>query len=109
MKNIMILAALTLSTIACAEDKTTAQAPEQKQAVTQVATGTHYQGENLHNDKCTSCHRDEVYTREDRMVRTMAALENQVSNCMTGAAKAEWTPSETSSVIEFLNDRYYKF
>lgn len=109
MNKIIILVALTLSTMACAEDKATTQAPEKTQAIAQVSTSSPHQGENLHEDKCTSCHRDEVYTREDRMVRTMAALENQVNNCMTGAAKAEWTPTETSSVIEFLNDRYYKF
>ncbi len=69
----------------------------------------HHKGENLHNNKCTSCHSDTVYSREDRMIKTMSALENQVNNCMKGAAKAEWTKPETTSVIEYLNDRYYKF
>ncbi len=69
----------------------------------------HAEGKTLHQDKCTSCHSDTVYTREDRMIKTMSALENQVNNCMKGAAQADWTPSQTSSVINYLNDRYYKF
>jgi len=69
----------------------------------------HHKGKDLHDNKCTSCHSDKVYSREDRMVKTMSALEHQVDNCMKGAAKAEWSKPETASVIDFLNDRYYKF
>jgi len=69
----------------------------------------HHAGKTLHNEKCTSCHTDSVYTREDKMVKTMSALEHQVNNCMKGAAKAEWTQPQTTSVVEFLNDKYYKF
>jgi len=69
----------------------------------------HHKGKNLHENKCTSCHTDSVYSRNDRMVKTMSALEHQVDNCMKGAAKAEWTKAQTTSVIEYLNDRYYKF
>jgi len=73
------------------------------------ASDVHHKGKTLHDDKCTSCHTDSVYTRENKMVKTMSALEHQVDNCMKGAAKAEWTKPQTTSVIEFLNDRYYKF
>lgn len=74
-----------------------------------AADDKHHQGKTLHDQKCTNCHQSEVYTREDRMVKTMSALENQVNNCMKGAAKAEWSKPQTTSVIEYLNDRYYKF
>jgi len=69
----------------------------------------HHKGQNLHDNKCTTCHSSSVYSREDRMVKTMSALEHQVNNCMKGAAKAEWTKPQTTSVVEYLNDRYYKF
>lgn len=69
----------------------------------------HHAGKALHKEKCTSCHTDSVYTREDKMVKTMSALKHQVNNCMKGAAKAEWTQPQTTSVVEFLNDKYYKF
>lgn len=96
--------------ISACSDNTPTQINSPSIAQTAVEkSGSHHQGESLHNEKCTSCHKDQVYTREDRMVKTMSALENQVNNCMTGAAKAEWTQAQTTSVIEFLNDRYYKF
>lgn len=74
-----------------------------------AADEAHAQGKMLHEDKCTSCHTDSVYTREDRMVKTMDALDNQVNNCMKGAAKAQWTQPQTTSVVEYLNNKYYKF
>ena len=104
MKKLTTLFFIAFSAIACAEDNSSTQT----KTIAQVEK-PHHQGESLHNDKCTSCHGNEVYTREDRMVKTMSALENQVSNCMTGAAKANWTNAQTTSVIEFLNERYYKF
>ncbi len=108
MNKLITLIVISLSTAACAEDSADNSTTENK-AVAQIQAQPHHKGENLHNEKCTSCHRDEVYTREDRMVKTMSALENQVNNCMRGAAKAEWTQAQTDSVIDFLNDRYYKF
>ena len=78
-------------------------------ASTVYASDANHKGKALHNDKCTSCHTDSVYTRENKMVKTMPALEHQVDNCMKGAAKAEWSKPQTTSVIDYLNDRYYKF
>lgn len=69
----------------------------------------HHAGKALHDEKCSTCHTDSVYTRKDKMVKTMSALEHQVNNCMKGAAKADWTKPQTTSVVEFLNDKYYKF
>jgi cytochrome c553 len=66
-------------------------------------------GEARHNQKCMSCHKTDVYTREDRTVKTMSALSNQVDNCMKGAAKAEWTNKQTKDVIDYLNSKFYKF
>ncbi|RDH84737.1 MAG: hypothetical protein DIZ80_04525 [endosymbiont of Galathealinum brachiosum] len=74
-----------------------------------AADDKHHGGKDLHDKKCTKCHGSSVYTRDERMVKTMSALESQVENCMKGAAKAEWTQPETTSVVDFLNDRYYKF
>jgi len=66
-------------------------------------------GEKMHNNKCKTCHDDSVYSRKDRMVNSMPALINQVNNCMRSAAKANWTPKQTSAVVNYLNTRYYKF
>lgn len=99
----------TETTVEVASSTPVTEADTMAKPVADTATTNHHQGESLHDDKCTSCHKDDVYTREDRMVKTMSALEHQVDNCMRGAAKAEWTQPQTTSVIQFLNDRYYKF
>jgi len=105
MKKLFLLLVISISTAACADN-----ASESKQPVKKVAQATpHSQGKTLHDEKCTTCHQNEVYTREDRMVKTMMALEHQVNNCMKGPAKAQWSQPETTSVVEYLNDRYYKF
>lgn len=109
MKKLLLLLMISLSTAACADSDTNAP-NENKPTVKKVSIQpSHAQGKSLHDEKCTTCHQNEVYTREDRMVKTMMALEHQVNNCMKGPAKAEWTQPETTSVVEFLNDRYYKF
>lgn len=66
-------------------------------------------GKELHDDKCMACHGTDVYTREDRRVKTLEALSNQINFCMKGPAKADWTISETNSVIEYVNNKFYKF
>ena len=66
-------------------------------------------GKALHDDKCTTCHGTDVYTRDNRRVKSLDALSNQVTNCMKGPAKADWTVSETNSVVEYLNTKFYKF
>ncbi len=66
-------------------------------------------GKKLHDEKCMSCHKTKVYTREDRRIKTLDALAKQVNFCMKGAAKAEWSSSETNSVIEYVNNKFYKF
>ncbi|MDH5473669.1 MAG: hypothetical protein OEY61_12505 [Gammaproteobacteria bacterium] len=92
MKSIFLLISLVFSASAIAEEKP---------AITH--------GEQLHNEKCMACHTTNVYTREDRRIKTLQALSNQVDNCMKGAAKAEWTEIETSSVVDYLNQKFYKF
>lgn len=66
-------------------------------------------GKKLHDEKCMNCHDTSVYSRQDHRVKTLQALSNQVNNCMKGPAKANWTVSETNSVIEYLNNKFYKF
>lgn len=57
---------------------------------------------------CTSCHGDEVYTRENRMVRSMDGLRQQIGRCHR-VAGTNWTPEESEAVVQYLNKRYYKF
>ena len=38
-------------------------------------------GAKLHQEHCTSCHNDSVYTRKDRRVTSLAGLKKQVQRC----------------------------
>lgn len=65
--------------------------------------------QKLHDSKCMTCHKTEVYSREDRRVQSLHALSNQVENCMKGPAGANWSATETQAVVDYLNSRFYKF
>ncbi|VAW60008.1 hypothetical protein MNBD_GAMMA11-2705 [hydrothermal vent metagenome] len=115
---LLALSAITLNTAAYADSAKAAtgkhshdahehKAKAETKAKTQAAN--HSQGQRLHDGKCTKCHQSDVYTRKDRTVKNLSALQGQVNNCMKGAAKAEWDQPQTTSVVNFLNDRYYKF
>ena len=65
-------------------------------------------GRALHNQQCTSCHGSEVYTRPDRRVDSLAALQTQVDRC-TSNLGVQWFDDQTAAVVEYLNQSYYKF
>ena len=65
-------------------------------------------GEKLHQSQCVQCHSDKVYTRKDRKVRTMEALDKQVQRCKENTGKL-WFDTDTDAVVHFLNQQYYKF
>ena len=65
--------------------------------------------QKMHDSKCMTCHKTEVYTRESRQVKSLKALTHQVENCMKGPADANWNNEETAAVIDYLNSKFYKF
>lgn len=65
-------------------------------------------GNTAHKDHCYKCHGDEVYTRDDRFVKTISALGKQVRRCKDNLGIA-WFDEDTDAVIHFLNKKYYKF
>ena len=66
------------------------------------------EGEQLHDSQCLKCHGDEVYTRENRRVKSMDALGKQVRRCRDNIGIA-WFDEETDAVVQFLNQKYYRF
>jgi hypothetical protein len=64
--------------------------------------------QSLYDQNCVSCHGSEVYTREDRKIGSLAALETQVRRCET-ALELRWFDEDISEVTQFLNDRFYHF
>ena len=65
-------------------------------------------GETVHQNHCLKCHTDSVYTRENRVVKSINALGKQVRVCRDNT-NAPWFNEDTDAVINFLNKKYYRF
>ena len=65
-------------------------------------------GKALHDANCTSCHDTSVYTRTNRMVKSIDALGEQVNSC-THMASVTLTPEQHASLVQYLNEQFYKF
>lgn len=64
--------------------------------------------QTLYDGHCVSCHGAEVYTRDDRKVGSLPALESQVQRC-EAALGLRWFDEDVSAVTELLNERFYHF
>lgn len=65
-------------------------------------------GKALSDQHCYQCHGTEVYTREDRKVRSLDALSRQVRRCEL-ALGLKWFDDEIENVTAYLNQDYYRF
>ena len=62
----------------------------------------------LYQFNCTNCHGAEVYTRANRKVNSLEALEAQVQRCEL-ALGLKWFDEEIAAMSQYLNDHYYHF
>ena len=65
-------------------------------------------GEEAHKNQCYKCHTDDVYTRENRFVKSIDALSKQVVRCKEGN-DIPWFDEDADAVVQFLNKKYYRF
>jgi len=65
-------------------------------------------GKEAHKNHCYKCHNDDVYTRDDRFVKTIDALSKQVVRCKEGS-DIPWFDEDADAVVQFLNKKYYRF
>ncbi len=65
-------------------------------------------GKALHDKYCTSCHSPQVYTRENRRVRSLKALKDQVGRCHL-TLDLKWSQGDIDAVVDYLNRTYYHF
>lgn len=65
-------------------------------------------GENAHKIHCYKCHGDDIYTRENRMVKSLDALSKQVTRCKDNIG-IPWFDEDADAVVQFLNTKYYRF
>jgi len=66
------------------------------------------QGQRLHETNCSGCHDTGVYTRENRRIRSLDALRQQIDAC-GHMAKKDFSPGETRDLLKYLNERFYRF
>jgi hypothetical protein len=65
-------------------------------------------GKRLLDAHCMECHQTDVFTRKDRQVQSLDALQEQLAGC-THMAGQEFSTSETQDLLKYLNDRFYHF
>jgi len=74
-----------------------------------MAAGNAATGKKLFTQsKCNQCHGTEVFTKKDRKVSSLAALEAQVRRCDSNL-NTNWFDDEIIDVTAHLNKQYYKF
>ena len=66
------------------------------------------EGKGLYEKNCTRCHGTEVFTREDRGIKSLESLKARVKQC-TAAAEVKWVDEEINKVADYLNKNFYKF
>ena len=69
--------------------------------------GDSVDGKRLHDANCKECHDTGIYTRNNRLVRSLDALKQQLSGC-SHMAKKEFSAIETQNIIKYLNDEFYQ-
>jgi len=78
-------------------------------STTAMAQGNAANGQKLFTQsKCNQCHTTSVYTKPDRKVTSLAALEAQVRRCDSNL-NTNWFDDEIHDVTAYLNQQYYKF
>ena len=111
---ILFLSIISISNISCAKeedntDQTIAPTANAATDDTDSSTVNPVQhGEEAHKNHCYKCHTDDMYTRENRFVKSIDALSQQVVRCKDGS-DAPWFDEDADAVVQFLNKKYYKF
>lgn len=95
LRGLLLLSAISISSVSCANDD---------EGIADVMA----HGEKAHENHCYKCHTDEVYTRDNRFVKSIDALSKQVVRCKD-SNDVPWFDEDTDAVVQFLNKKYYKF
>ena len=66
------------------------------------------EGKILQEKHCTKCHDSSIYTRANRQVRSLGALQQRVKGCEVPAG-VKWSESQLNAVINYLNTEFYHF
>ncbi len=115
LPGLLLISAISISSVSCADDDKNIPQVMADNTISQNATDhgsmdrdTMNQGEAAHKEHCYKCHTDEVYTRDNRFVKSMDALRKQVVRCRD-SNDVPWFDDDTDAVVQYLNTKYYKF
>jgi cytochrome c2 len=75
---------------------------------TDMVLGNEKNGAKLHQKYCTACHKNEVYTRKAKTVKSLAGLSGRVKAC-GGQVGANFSREQAQDVTKYLNSSFYKF
>lgn len=67
-----------------------------------------FNAEDYHHGHCMACHDNDVYTRDDRKMKSYEMLQNQVARCDANLG-AGLFPDDMDQLTNYLNDTFYKF
>jgi mono/diheme cytochrome c family protein len=70
--------------------------------------GDSAEGKKLHEANCLKCHNADVYTRKNRHIGSLPALQEQLGAC-SHAAQVLLTDDEQRDIVKYLNETFYKF
>ena len=65
-------------------------------------------GKTLYEKSCTSCHGTDVFTRDDRVIKSLEGFKSRVKQC-NNAVENKLSDDEIQSVADYLNKSFYKF
>lgn len=65
-------------------------------------------GKRLHDTNCLGCHDTSVYSRPDRSIKSVGALQEQLGGCSHMAHK-KFSLLESQDLLKYLNDTFYHF
>ncbi len=66
------------------------------------------EGKALYENNCSKCHGTEVFTREDRGIKSLEGLNKRVKQC-NNAIENKLSDEELKFVADYLNKNFYKF
>jgi cytochrome c5 len=70
--------------------------------------GNSAEGKKFHDANCLKCHDTSVYTRKDRHIKSLDALNGQLNTCAHGA-QVMLSDDEQKNIVKYLSEQFYKF
>ena len=67
-----------------------------------VSSADVQRGEELHDERCTKCHDDSVYTRDEHFVTSKEALVKQVNRCARNT-DTQWSDKDVNDVVDYID------